>query len=80
MIKMFLFTLYQKIISPAYKQLFGIQSMCRFSPSCSEYMKRSIQKYGILKGGWFGLVRLGHCQPLFKNFQFSNLKFQTLFL
>jgi putative membrane protein insertion efficiency factor len=58
-----LITFYQKFVSPALKQLLGIQSMCRFSPSCSEYTKISIKKYGAIKGLYLGLVQLLHCQP-----------------
>ncbi|HSW88092.1 MAG TPA: membrane protein insertion efficiency factor YidD [Candidatus Saccharimonadales bacterium] len=59
----FLITVYQKIVSPALKQLFGMPSMCRFTPSCSEYAKISIMKYGLVKGISLAFVRLIHCQP-----------------
>jgi hypothetical protein len=58
-----LITFYQKFVSPALKQLLGLQNMCRFSPSCSEYTKVSIKKYGTIKGLSLGLVQLLHCQP-----------------
>jgi putative membrane protein insertion efficiency factor len=64
----FLITVYQKIVSPALKQLLGMQSMCRFTPSCSEYAKISIKKYGVIKGSSLAGIRLMHCQP------FSNAK------
>lgn len=38
--------------------------VCRFTPTCSEYMKQAIQKYGILKGGWLGIKRICRCHPL----------------
>lgn len=37
---------------------------CRFYPTCSEYTKLSIEKYGILKGLWHGLKRIIKCHPL----------------
>ena len=39
-------------------------SSCRFTPTCSEYMKQAIQKYGIIKGGWLGIKRICRCHPL----------------
>ncbi len=35
---------YQKYISPMFKKC------CRYYPTCSEYTKQAIDKYGILKG------------------------------
>jgi len=37
---------------------------CRFVPSCSEYTKQAIQKYGILWGSAKAAKRLLHCHPL----------------
>ena len=36
---------------------------CKFYPTCSEYTKQAIEKYGILKGGWLGLKRICRCHP-----------------
>ena len=36
---------------------------CRFYPSCSNYSMEAIEKYGVCKGGWFTIKRLGRCQP-----------------
>lgn len=36
---------------------------CRFYPSCSHYGYEAIEKYGLLKGGWLTIKRLGRCQP-----------------
>jgi putative membrane protein insertion efficiency factor len=35
---------------------------CRFKPSCSEYMKLAIEKYGVLKGSYRGIKRLFKCR------------------
>jgi len=36
---------------------------CRFVPTCSEYAREAIERYGALKGGWMGLRRLLRCHP-----------------
>lgn len=40
--------------------------VCRFTPTCSEYMKQAIIKYGVLKGGWLGIKRISRCHPFNK--------------
>ena len=37
---------------------------CRFTPTCSEYAREAIEKYGALKGGWMAIKRLSRCHPL----------------
>ena len=37
--------------------------ICRFTPTCSEYTKQAIEKYGVLKGSWLGLKRICKCHP-----------------
>ena len=49
--------LYKYLISP----LLG--NNCRFLPTCSEYTKESIIKYGVIKGLWLGLKRIVKCHP-----------------
>jgi len=60
MIKSLIFKIirfYQGFISPA------LGEHCRFYPSCSEYCYLAIQKYGILKGLFFGIKRILRCHP-----------------
>lgn len=38
-------------------------SACCYSPTCSEYTKQAIQKYGILKGVSLGARRILSCHP-----------------
>lgn len=40
--------------------------MCRFQPTCSEYMKQAVEEYGF-KGFLMGLRRLFRCNPFFKS-------------
>ncbi|MDO8461205.1 MAG: membrane protein insertion efficiency factor YidD [bacterium] len=60
---MFLIMFYQKIISYILKNLLGVGSFCRFSPSCSEYTKKALVRYGIIKGGYRSMLRFFSCQP-----------------
>ena len=52
----FAIRLYQ-LISPA----FGPH--CRFVPSCSDYARQAIARYGVLRGGVYSVRRLLRCQP-----------------
>ncbi len=66
-----LINFYQKILSPAKKFLeyFGFlkNNSCVFYPSCSEYTKEVINKYGIRKGSYLSLLRIIRCHPWQKN-------------
>ncbi|MBZ9572736.1 membrane protein insertion efficiency factor YidD [Patescibacteria group bacterium] len=48
---------YQSFISPF------LGRNCRFYPSCSEYAKLSIKKYGVFKGMIFSFWRILRCHP-----------------
>ena len=34
---------------------------CNFEPTCSEYTKQCIEKYGAIKGWRLGLARIRRC-------------------
>lgn len=52
----FLINIYQKFSQYTPK-------CCRFYPTCSQYTKEAIQKYGCLKGCFMGFKRILRCHP-----------------
>ena len=49
--------LYQKVISPF------LLGSCRFNPTCSEYSKQAILKYGVIYGIFLSFKRIIKCHP-----------------
>jgi hypothetical protein len=41
-----------------------LPSACRFEPTCSDYMRLAVERYGALRGIWLGVKRLLRCHPL----------------
>ena len=39
---------------------------CKFYPTCSEYTKQAIEKYGAIKGTIKGIKRILRCNPFSK--------------
>lgn len=52
--------LYQLFVSPF------LGKHCRFYPSCSDYAKLAIEKYGLAQGLKKGLWRIMRCHPFSK--------------
>ncbi|MEG0614412.1 MAG: membrane protein insertion efficiency factor YidD [Oscillospiraceae bacterium] len=48
---------YRKFISPLHKPC------CKYYPTCSTYALRSVEKFGIIKGGWLAIKRVFRCNP-----------------
>jgi hypothetical protein len=48
---------YQVLLRPI------LPSVCRFTPSCSEYFILAVRKYGPVCGAWKGIRRIGRCHP-----------------
>ena len=66
-IAIFIITLYQKTLSPdhGWPKKWGLvkNSVCVFYPTCSEYTKQAILKYGAIRGCALGLKRISRCHP-----------------
>lgn len=58
-IAVFLISIYQKFSKYTPK-------ICRFYPTCSEYTKQAIIKYGFTKGVYLGFLRILRCHPFNK--------------
>ena len=58
--KLFIFIIkgYQRLISP----LLGPR--CCYYPSCSQYAKEAIERFGAFKGAWLAIKRIARCHPL----------------
>ena len=48
---------YKRYVSP------WLPSVCRFHPTCSEYMLEAVDRYGVLRGVGLGVKRLLRCHP-----------------
>ncbi len=55
-----LINLYQLCISPR------LGKHCKYYPTCSEYTKQAVDKYGIIKGSLLGIIRILKCNPFSK--------------
>jgi putative membrane protein insertion efficiency factor len=51
---------YQRHISPHF-----LAGQCRFRPSCSDYARQAVERFGLLRGGLLAVRRLGKCHPFF---------------
>jgi len=48
---------YKAVISP------WLPPSCRFEPTCSDYAREAIERYGAIKGTGMAIWRLLRCQP-----------------
>lgn len=37
--------------------------LCRYEPSCSDYMIQALRKHGVFAGLWMGTRRIVRCNP-----------------
>jgi putative membrane protein insertion efficiency factor len=54
---LFMLFVYQKLVSPLTPR------SCRFYPTCSQYSKEAIERFGVLKGIHLTLKRIARCHP-----------------
>ncbi len=54
---------YQKYISQDTGIFSRGRPVCVFYPTCSEYSKQALLKYGFLKGMFFSIKRILRCHP-----------------
>lgn len=59
-VEIYLIKFYQKYISRS------LGNRCIYYPSCSEYTKQAVDKYGIIKGNILGIYRILRCNPFSK--------------
>jgi putative membrane protein insertion efficiency factor len=46
-----------------FRTLFLTDKACRFTPTCSQYSLEAVEKYGVVKGIWLGMMRILRCHP-----------------
>lgn len=54
---------YLNLNHPIVRSIFPIESACRFSPTCSDYMYEAVEKHGIMTGLFMGVARITRCHP-----------------
>lgn len=54
---LFLIEAYRYVVSPV------LPGACRFTPTCSQYSKEAVARFGAGKGSWLALKRLLRCHP-----------------
>lgn len=61
---------YQTYLSPDtgfFRKIGLTKHVCAFYPTCSEYTIQAVEKYGVFKGLYKGLLRILRCHPWQKN-------------
>ncbi len=63
-----LIRIYQRTLSfdHGWPRGFFPSGFCRFQPTCSEYGYRSIERFGVIKGGLIAFLRIIRCNPFSK--------------
>lgn len=59
-----LISVYQKTLSPDHGPLRAFGGTCRFTPTCSDYTKQAVKRFGVVKGLVLGVKRVSRCHPL----------------
>lgn len=67
---LFLLKIYQRTLSFDHGfmgNIFPNVRYCRYNPTCSEYTYKAIEKFGVIKGGLYGIKRLSRCNSWSKH-------------
>ena len=48
---------YQLVLSPV------LPPSCRYEPTCSEYARQAVARFGAARGTWLAVTRLSRCHP-----------------
>lgn len=52
-----LLRLYKFVLSPL------LPAACRYQPTCSDYAREAVERYGVLRGTVLAARRLARCHP-----------------
>lgn len=58
MVALALLRAYKILLSPFFT------GSCRFLPSCSDFAREAVIRYGVVRGCWLAARRLARCHPL----------------
>lgn len=56
---------YQTTLSPDHGWFRSLHphGYCRYHPTCSMYAREAIERFGVFRGGWLAIKRVGRCHP-----------------
>lgn len=55
------FAFYKWVLSPVLHAITPTQ--CKYLPTCSEYAYVCLARFGVARGSWLALRRIGKCHP-----------------
>lgn len=58
------YRIYRSVLSPVLHAF--SPSECLYLPTCSEYAYVALVRFGVIKGSWLALRRIGRCHPFAK--------------
>ena len=59
------------IINIYQKMPLSSHSYCKFRPTCSEYAKTAIERFGAVKGTYLSIKRILRCNPFNKKYGYD---------
>jgi len=61
-----LLKIYKRALSPVLVGVFG--HSCRFTPTCGEYGREAVERFGVGKGLWMAAGRFLRCHPFSRGY------------